>query len=154
MWCSCIGVLICKVQLCWIQCGVGLCTEKSGRKCWAKHVCNNSPPPKPPQQWKKRSRTCTIVMVCENKITWAFLCRYSWIRLKLKWEYMNLPMNVENMTFYTVFPMIIWCDGDTLSLFKWKAKIKTPFLSLTYWAEQKILLQHLTEFKDKFHLKS
>ena len=67
MWCSCIDGLTRKTQLRCIQCGVGFCAEKSGRKCWANHVCNDGPPAKPPQQRKKRSRRCTIVAVDENE---------------------------------------------------------------------------------------
>ena len=67
MWCSRIDGLTCKTQLRCIQCGVGFCAEKSGRRCCANHVCNDGPPAKQPQQRKKQSRRCTIVAFDENE---------------------------------------------------------------------------------------
>ena len=61
LWCSRTEGKQCKTQVRCVQCGVGFCDAKSGRKCWANHVLNDGPPPKQPQQRNKRSCVCQVV---------------------------------------------------------------------------------------------
>ena len=65
MWCSRVKGIVRKTQLQCVQCGVGFFAEKSGRKFWSLHVCNNGPPPKPQPQRSKRSKTSNIVSVTD-----------------------------------------------------------------------------------------
>ena len=61
MWCSRTEGKTSKTMLKCLQCDVGFCASKTGRKCWQKHVDNDGPPPKPVTQRRKRSRTTEIV---------------------------------------------------------------------------------------------
>ena len=62
MWCSRTEGKTSKTILKCLQCDVGFCPGKTGRKCWQYHVENDGPPPKPVTKRRKRGRTCEIVI--------------------------------------------------------------------------------------------
>ena len=61
MWCSRTENRTSKTKLKCLECDVGFCAEKTGRKCWKNHVMNDGPPPKPITKRRKRGRMIDIV---------------------------------------------------------------------------------------------
>ena len=45
VWCSRVHGVMRKTSLKCVECGVGFCSERTGRKCWLMHVDNHGPPP-------------------------------------------------------------------------------------------------------------
>ena len=52
VWCSRVENIVSKTTIICKECGVGFCSNKTGRKCWALHVLNDGPP------MQSRKRAC------------------------------------------------------------------------------------------------